>query len=208
MWRRLNNPVSVTRGQSNRDWIIQSTCDVKQPISLHFISRGFARVHESTSPTMYQHCWSLLAQYVYKRLSFCIFKVWIVNFVSCDITLFSSQIYYSEDSTLVLSLCSPWGPWGFKMRVDPPYRPREGPGVKSRMCPPYPQHDRKRRLNGAVLKSPYKNGGPVSVLGRARYKKNPTKCLWRWEPDRRSNFFFSPPAHFFFSPPAHLCAVT
>ena len=30
--------------------------------------------------------------------------------------------------------------------------------------------------------------------------KNPTKCLWRWEPVRRSNFFFSPPAH--------LCAVT
>ena len=30
--------------------------------------------------------------------------------------------------------------------------------------------------------------------------KNPTKCIWRWEPDRRSNFFFSPPAH--------LCVVT
>ena len=30
--------------------------------------------------------------------------------------------------------------------------------------------------------------------------KNPTKCLWRWEPDGRSNFFFSPPAH--------LCTVT
>ena len=29
---------------------------------------------------------------------------------------------------------------------------------------------------------------------------NPTKCLWRLEPDRRSNYFF-------FSPPAHLCAV-
>ena len=26
------------------------------------------------------------------------------------------------------------------------------------------------------------------------------QCLWRWEPDRRS--------YFFFSPPAHLCAVT
>ena len=26
------------------------------------------------------------------------------------------------------------------------------------------------------------------------------KCLWCWEPDRRSNFFFSPPAH--------LCAVS
>ena len=30
--------------------------------------------------------------------------------------------------------------------------------------------------------------------------KNPTKCLWRWEPDRRSNIFFNPPEH--------LCAVT
>ena len=30
--------------------------------------------------------------------------------------------------------------------------PREGPGVKSRMCPPYPQRDRKRRLNGAVCR--------------------------------------------------------
>ena len=40
------------------------------------------------------------------------------------------------------------------------------------------------------MESPYKKGGPVSVLGRAMV----------WEPDRRSNFFFSPPAH--------LCAVT
>ena len=31
--------------------------------------------------------------------------------------------------------------------------------------------------------------------------KNPTTCLWRLEPNRRSNYFF-------FSPPAHLCAVT
>ena len=31
--------------------------------------------------------------------------------------------------------------------------PREGPGVKSRMCPPYPQRDRKRRLNGAVCRN-------------------------------------------------------
>ena len=32
--------------------------------------------------------------------------------------------------------------------------------------------------------------------------KIPTKCIWRWEPDRRSNFFFGAPAH------AHLSAVT
>ena len=42
-------------------------------------------------------------------------------------------------------------------------------GVKSRMCPPYPQRDRKRRLNGAVCRNHrIKKGGPVSVLGRAR----------------------------------------
>ena len=46
--------------------------------------------------------------------------------------------------------------------------PHEGMGVKSRMCPPYPKRDRKRRLNGAVCRnSPYKKGGPVSVIGRA-----------------------------------------
>ena len=33
------------------------------------------------------------------------------------------------------------------------WNPREGPGVKSRMCPPYPQRDRKRRLNGAVCRN-------------------------------------------------------
>ena len=30
--------------------------------------------------------------------------------------------------------------------------------------------------------------------------KNPTKCIWRWTPDRRSVFFCIPPAH--------ICAVT
>ena len=78
--------------------------------------------------------------------------------------------------------------------------PREGPGVKSRMCPPYPQRDRKRRLLkwGGVSESPYKKGWS-RVVAETGTLKNPTKCLWRWEPDRRSNFF---------NPPAHLCAVT
>ena len=52
---------------------------------------------------------------------------------------------------------------------------------------------------GGVSESPYKKGGP-RVGARTGTLKNPTKCLWRWEPDCRSNFFFSPPAH--------LCAVT
>ena len=58
-------------------------------------------------------------------------------------------------------------------------------GVKSRMCPPYPER---------VVPSWSRVGAWTGTL------KNPTKYLWRWEPDRRSNFFFSPPAH--------LCAVT
>ena len=72
-------------------------------------------------------------------------------------------------------------------------------GVKSRMCPPYPQRDRKRRLNGAVCRN-HRIKRVVRVGARTGTLKNPTKCLWRWEPDRWSNFFFSPPAH--------LCAVT
>ena len=40
-------------------------------------------------------------------------------------------------------------------------------------------------------------GDSVSVFGRIR-----TKCLWRWEPDRRFNFFIDPPPHY------DLCAVT
>ena len=78
--------------------------------------------------------------------------------------------------------------------------PPWGPGGLSRECaPPYPQRDRKRRLNGAVCRN-HRIKGWSRVGAWTGTLKNPAKCLWRWEPDRRSNFFFSPPAH--------LCAVT
>ena len=57
---------------------------------------------------------------------------------------------------------------------------------------------RKRRLNGAVSWNNHIKWWP-RVSTWVGTLKNPTKCLWRWEPDRRSNFFI---------PPAHLCAVT
>ena len=74
-------------------------------------------------------------------------------------------------------------------------------GVKSRMCPPYPQGVVKgdllgRRVGITVYKGWSRVGAWMGTL------KNPTKCLWRSEPDRRSNYFFSPPAHL------HVCAVT
>ena len=47
--------------------------------------------------------------------------------------------------------------------------PCEDPGVRPRMCPSYPQRDRKKATKwGGVSESPYKKDGPVSVLGRAR----------------------------------------
>ena len=70
----------------------------------------------------------------------------------------------------------------------------QGPGVKSRMCPPYPQHDRKRRLIGAVCwNHRIKRVVPCRCLDG--HVKEPYDMSMAWEPDRRSNFFFSPPAH-------------
>ena len=53
---------------------------------------------------------------------------------------------------------------------------------------------RKRRLNGAVCRN-HRIKRVVPCRCRTGTLKNPTKCLWRWEPDRRYKFFFSPPAH-------------
>ena len=75
-----------------------------------------------------------------------------------------------------------------------------GGGVKSRMCPPYPQRVVKGDLLGRCVGSTVWKGWS-RVCDWTGKLKNPTKCLWRWEPDRRSNYYF-------FSPPAHLCAVT
>ena len=56
----------------------------------------------------------------------------------------------------------------------------------------------KRCLNGAVSQNNgIKRVAPCWFLDG--HVKNLTKCLWRWEPDHRSNFFVSPPSH--------LCAV-
>ena len=58
----------------------------------------------------------------------------------------------------------------------------------------------KRRLIGAMCRNRrIKRLVPCRCLTGTL--KNPTKGLWRWELDRRSNYFF-------FSPPAHLCTVT
>ena len=75
---------------------------------------------------------------------------------------------------------------------------REDPGVKSRICAPYPQGVVKGDLKGwflgiTVLKEWPRVGAWTGTL------KNLTKCLWRWEPDRMFNFF---------NLPAHLLAVT
>ena len=72
----------------------------------------------------------------------------------------------------------------------PPLGRRE---IKSRIHPPYPQRVVKATKWGGVLESPYKKGGQCRC--RTGTSKNPAKCLWRWEPECRYNFFFSPPVH-------------
>ena len=52
---------------------------------------------------------------------------------------------------------------------------------------------RKRRLNWAVCRN-HRTKWVVPCRCRTGTLKRPAKCLWRWESDRRYNFF-SPPAH-------------
>ena len=67
------------------------------------------------------------------------------------------------------------------------------------MFPPYPQRDRKRRRIWAVCRNHrIKRVVPCRCLDG--HIKEPYEMSMAWEPDRRSNFFFSPPAH--------ICAVT
>ena len=80
----------------------------------------------------------------------------------------------------------------FQLSLFLPVR-TQGRGVKSTIRLPYPQRVVKTTKWGGVSESPYRKCGPCRC--RTGTFKNPTKCLWRWEPDRRYNFFFSPPAH-------------
>ena len=85
-----------------------------------------------------------------------------------------------------------------KLQLHNECAPMGTPGVMSRMYPPYPHACRKRRLKwGGFSEQPLKGGSRVGAWTGTL--KNPTKCIWRLEPDRRFNFF---------NPPAHLCVVT
>ena len=64
-----------------------------------------------------------------------------------------------------------------------------------RIGSPYPQRVVKDEYMGRFLEIIVKTVARIDA-----WKENPTKFLWRWEPDRRFNFFFNPPVH--------LCVVT
>ena len=66
-------------------------------------------------------------------------------------------------------------------------------GLKTRICPPYPQATEMGRFLGITLK----RLAPYRCLDG--HLKEPYEMSMAWEPDRRSNFY---------SRPAHLCAVT
>ena len=69
-------------------------------------------------------------------------------------------------------------------------------GFKMRICPLYSRRFVKGHYIGRFLGITVKRVARVdSWTGTF---KDPTKCLWHWEYDRRLNFF---------SPHVHLCAV-
>ena len=111
--------------------------------------------------------------------------VWL-SYTGGMVEVLAGKIYskiLTKDYNTSHDFFSPRGPWGCKTRTDPPF--------------PHACH--KRRLKwGGFSECPSKGWPHVGAW--TGMLKNPIKCLWRWEPDLRSNFFFSPHAH--------LCAVT
>ena len=78
--------------------------------------------------------------------------------------------------------------------ITPVRTPGGGGGCSVENTPSVSPACRKRRLNGAVYRN-HRINRVVPCQCRTGTLQNPAKCLWRWEPDRRYNFFFSPPAH-------------
>ena len=58
---------------------------------------------------------------------------------------------YFENEEYLLKVCRQYEE--YLLKVCRQYAPMRAWGVKSRMCPPYPQRDRKRRLNGVVCRN-------------------------------------------------------
>ena len=76
------------------------------------------------------------------------------------------------------------------------HQPPWGPGGFSQECVlRIPSRCRKRRLNEAVSRSNRIKRVAACRCLDGHVKEPATKCLWRWEPDRSSNLFFSPPVH-------------
>ena len=73
--------------------------------------------------------------------------------------------------------------------------PHEDAGLQVENTSSVPPACHKRRLTGAVCRN-HRIKRVVPCRCRTGILKNPAKCLWRWEPDRRYNFV---------NPPAHLC---
>ena len=159
----------------------------------------YEHAHEKNSHMAFNLQWGYLLAYWYCLKGLQFYNILKIEYSCSVVALYYMRHYCTYLRILKLSdskFCANLQMFNLTIReVFPPW----GPGNKSRMCPPYPKRDRKRRLNGAVCRN-HRIKGCSRVVARTGTLKNPTKCLWRWEPDRRSNFFFSPPAQ--------LCSVT
>ena len=129
-----------------------------------------------------------------------------------------SYCYYEKPSYFSHLLRSEWGYGGPILILNPPgphgganlnmfycyinlnvflfiilFYSRENAGVYVKNTSSVSPACRKRGLNGAMCRN-HRNKRVAPCRCVRGTLKNPANCLWRWEPDRKYNSFFSPPA--------------
>ena len=108
------------------------------------------------------------------------FKLACIEFLSC-LWCFRHWLCNTKQETMLLR------------SLDPHEDAGRGGGLSQEYVLRIPSVSSKATNWGGLSESPYKRVVPCRC--RTGTLKNPAKCLWRWEPDRRYNFFFSPSAH-------------
>ena len=134
-------------------------------LSRKYAFSGFEKQFHKHYGTNFQQIWYNGASYHRTDLR----KIWHLSLQKCESRNFSFLFIYRWYSELrcahmyvglTLWCIYFFFKWNCSMlghKIPPKSThsefPHEGLGVKSRMCPPYPQRDRKRRLNGAVCRN-------------------------------------------------------
>ena len=128
-------------------------CDLNQPIqSINFFKTIWLLSSIQILYVVWDKIFVIVARFMFG--TYCLFVQYGVQ---------QNGKYFSGNRPLMAILvCTKEHEWNSKgqhwqsytgLQVLTDMTPMRAWGVKSRMCPPYPQRDRKRRLNGAVCRN-------------------------------------------------------